>query len=108
MISFSEYFNTVNELEYFYNKNDTIEEFLEDISASSIGITPITTCDIAGNVLPLGSLSRKNPIRYDELMKNKKAKEYISNNISNFKSLYKKDAEKILYSIAEHLFLNKN
>lgn len=107
MISFSDYFRTANELEYLFNKNDTIEEFFEDVSASGMSVPAVSTSDIAVNVLPLGMLRRKNPIRYEELKKSKQASEFIDENMDKYKSLYKKNAESVLYSVAEHLFLKK-
>lgn len=107
MISFSEYFSTINELEYIFNKNDSIEDFLEDVSSAGLGVSAITTSDIATNVLPLGLLKRKTPIRYEELKKNKEAQKFIEENLNKYKSIYKKNANVILNSVAEHLFLKK-
>ena len=105
MISFSEYFSTVNELEYLFNKNDYIEDFLEDVSTAGIGIDAVTTSDIAANSLPLGMMKRKKPIRYEELKNNKNAQKFIEENLDKYKSIYKKDTNMVINSVAEHLFL---
>ena len=105
MISFTEYFNTMNELEYLYNKCDNIEDFLSEVDSSGIGIGAVTTGDIAINTIPLGYMRRKNPIRYDELKHNKDAQTFIKDNAEKFKSIYRKNADTVLYSVAEHLFL---
>ena len=107
LISFTEYFQTANELEYLFNKNDTIEEFFEDVSAAGMSVSTVSTSDIAVNVLPLGFLKRKTPIRYEEIKKSKQASKFIEENLDKYKSLYKKNAESVLYSVAEHLFLKK-
>ncbi len=107
MISFSDYFNTINELEYIFNKNDCLEGFFEDVSASGMSVAGVTTSDIAVNVLPLGLMKRKTPIRFEEIKKNKQACKFIEENSSKYKALFKKNAEDILYTVAEHLFLKK-
>ena len=105
MIGFTEYYNTVTELEYLFNRNDTMEDFLEDVSSSNIGIGAVTTSDVAINTLPLSLLRRKNPIQYEELKKNKEAQVFIKENMAKYKNIYRKDAEYVLNSVAEHLFL---
>lgn len=103
--SFNEYINLLNVLESAVETSNFIEDFLEDVSSSGIGVASVTTSDIGGVVLPLGSMRRKSPIDEEGLKNSKEAQEFLAKNIRRYKTLWKDKGEEIAKSVAEHLFL---
>ena len=105
--SFVEYLNLLNTLESVVENSTYIEDVLEAMSASGIGVASVTTSDIGGVVLPLGTLARRNPVNVEALNANKEAQEFLTKNIKRYKSLWKDAGEMVAQSVAEHLFLKK-
>lgn len=105
--SFAEYINLLNTLESIVEEAVYIEDVLEDMSSSGIGVASVTTSDIGGVVLPLGTLARRSPIDDEALKRNKEAQDFLSKHIRRYKSLWKDAGEMVAKSVAEHLFIKK-
>lgn len=106
--SFTEYINLLNILESAVDSSACIEDFLEDVTASGIGVASVTTSDIGGVVLPLGAMKRRSPIDEEGLKKSREAQEFLAKHMKRYKSLWKEKGEEIAKSVAEHLFLKGN
>lgn len=105
--SFAEYLNLLTTLETIVEESVYIEDVLEAMTASGVGVASVTTSDIGGVILPLGTLARKNPIDMERLASCKEAQEFLNKNMRRYKSLWKDAGELIAKSVAEHLFLKK-
>ena len=103
--SFTEYINLLNVLESAVDTSSCLEDFLEEVSASGIGVASVTTSDIGGLVLPLGTMRRRSPVDEEGLKKSREAQEFLARHMKRYKSLWKERGEEIAKSVAEHLFL---
>ena len=103
--SFSEYIHLLNVLESAVDNAECIEDFLESVSSAGIGIASVTTSDIGGLVLPLGTMRRRSPIDEEGLKESREAQEFLSKNLRRYKTLWKDKGEEIAKSVAEYLFL---
>ena len=103
--SFSEYIQLLNVLESAINDSEFIEDFLESISTAGIGVASVTTSDIGGVVLPLGTMRRRTPLDEEGLKNSHEAQEFLSRNLRRYRTLWKDKGEEIAKSVAEYLFL---
>ncbi len=104
--SFADYIKLLNTLESVVDKSTYIEDVLEAMTSAGIGVASITTSDIGGVVLPLGTLARRRPIDEDALKGSKEAQAFLSKNIRRYKAIWKDAGEMVAKSVAEHLYLN--
>ena len=104
--SFADYIKLLNTLESVVDKPTYIEDVLEAMTSAGIGVASITTSDIGGVVLPLGTLARRRPIDEDALKGSKEAQAFLSKNIRRYKAIWKDAGEMVAKSVAEHLYLN--
>ena len=103
--SFVEYMGLLSTLESIVEQQEYLEDVLEAMTASGIGVASVTTSDIGGVVLPLGTMARRNPINVEALKANKDAQDFLSKNIKRYRSIWKDAGEYVAQSVAEHLFL---
>ena len=106
--SFAEYLNLLTTLESIVEEAVCIEDVLEAMTASGVGVASVTTSDIGGVVLPLGTLARRSPIDMERLNACKEAQDFLAKNMRRYKSLWKDAGELVARSVAEHLFLKKD
>jgi hypothetical protein len=105
--SFADYMKLLNTLESIVEDTVYLEDVLEAMSSSGIGVASITTSDIGGVMLPLGTLARRKPVDDVALKANRDAQSFLSKNMRRYKALWKDAGETIAKSVAEHLFLKK-
>jgi len=105
--SFADYMNLLTTLESIVEESTYIEDVLEAMTSSGIGVASVTTSDIGGVVLPLGTLARRSPIDEEGLKNSKEAQDFLSKHIRQYKSIWKSAGEMVAKSVAEHLFLKK-
>ena len=103
--SFVEYMGLLSTLESIVEKEEYLEDVLEAMSASGIGVASVTTSDIGGVMLPIGTMARRNPINVEALMANKEAQSFLSKNIKRYRAIWKDAGDYVAQSVAEHLFL---